>query len=104
VFKLCELSSLKGGTCVFYVACGEDGQETSVLYPPNFEIVYYKIISKEGMNEGMNEDVKICISVFALQRNRSRNTQSFVKKQFARTNHRKWLTILPVLQGMLLHM
>jgi hypothetical protein len=48
---------LKGGTCVFYVACGEDGQETSVLYPLNFEIVYYKIISKEGMNE----DVKICM-------------------------------------------
>jgi hypothetical protein len=91
---------LKGGTCVFYVVYGEDGQEKSVLYSPNFEIVYYKIISKEGMNE----DVRICISVFALQRNRSRNTQSFVKKQFARTNHRRWLTILPVLQGMLLHM
>jgi len=82
----------------------EDGQEKSVLYPLNFEIVYYKILSEEGMNEGMNKDVKICISVFALQRNRSRNTQSFVKKQFARTSHRRWLTILPVLQGMLLYM
>jgi hypothetical protein len=45
----------------------------------------------------------ICIFLFELQRNRSRSTQSYVKKQFARTNHKRWLIILLVLQGTGLH-
>jgi hypothetical protein len=48
-------------------------------------------------------DDKICIFLSVLQRNRSRSTQSYVKKQFARTNHRRWLTILQVLQGIFLN-